>query len=48
MKDAVLISIMVCILYTYHYEAFPKLYVGLLYDDPTPSHSQQIAYKNFG
>ena len=22
--------------------------IGLLYDDPTPSHSQQIAYKNFG
>ena len=24
------------------------LVVGLLYDNPTPSHNRQIAYKNFG
>ena len=25
----------------------PLFIIGLLYDDPTPSHSRQIAYKNF-
>ena len=27
--------------------SWPLFIIGLLYDDPTPSHSRQIAYKNF-
>ena len=28
--------------------SWPLFIIGLLYDDQTPSYSQQIAYKNFG
>ena len=32
----------------YFVGSWPLFIIRLLYDDPTPSHSRQIAYENFG